>query len=203
MDYSPPGSSIHREILRARILEGLPCPPPGDLPNPEIEPTSPEAPALQADSLLLSRQGSPSKPSGQKYFRTDILLFLEHFFFSQLLCVACRILVPRSVPPALGVWRLNHWTTGEVLEASFNSEISTVGVVREGEEAKFTVIPQFSNYQQAILQSRLLSTGAISLEERLSLCAHRHVGQAEVQHYATGKLRQALPDSHSGNKAIS
>ena len=30
---------------------GLPCPPPGDLPSPGIEPRSP---ALQADSLLLS-----------------------------------------------------------------------------------------------------------------------------------------------------
>ena len=35
---------------------GLPCPPPGDLPNPGIEPTPP---ALQADSLLLSHQGRP------------------------------------------------------------------------------------------------------------------------------------------------
>jgi len=28
-------------ILQARILEGLPCPSPGDLPDPEIEPRSP------------------------------------------------------------------------------------------------------------------------------------------------------------------
>ena len=34
----------------------LPCPPPGDLPNPGIEPTSLVAPALQADSLPLSHQ---------------------------------------------------------------------------------------------------------------------------------------------------
>ena len=39
MDYSPPGSSIHG-ILQARILE-LPHPPPGDLPDPGIEPMSP------------------------------------------------------------------------------------------------------------------------------------------------------------------
>ena len=38
---------------------GLPCPPPGDLPNPGIEPASPVAPALQVDSLLLSHRGSP------------------------------------------------------------------------------------------------------------------------------------------------
>ena len=36
---SPPGSSAHG-ILQARILEWVPCPPPGDLPNPGIEPTS-------------------------------------------------------------------------------------------------------------------------------------------------------------------
>ena len=39
-------------------LSGLPFPIPGDLPNPGIEPTSPVAPALQADSLLLSHQRS-------------------------------------------------------------------------------------------------------------------------------------------------
>jgi len=34
----------------------VPFPPPGDLPHPGIEPTSP---ALQADSLPLSHQGNP------------------------------------------------------------------------------------------------------------------------------------------------
>ena len=45
MDYNTPGSSIHG-IHQARILEwqeywsGLPCPSPGDLPNPGLEPAS-------------------------------------------------------------------------------------------------------------------------------------------------------------------
>ena len=56
MDCSPPGSSVHG-ILQARILGGLPCPPPGDLPNPGIKPVSP---ALWVDSIPLSRWGSPS-----------------------------------------------------------------------------------------------------------------------------------------------
>ena len=34
MDFNPPGSSVHG-ILQARIRGGLPCPPPGDLPDPE------------------------------------------------------------------------------------------------------------------------------------------------------------------------
>ena len=37
MDYRVPGSSVH-DIVQAGILEWLPCSPPGDLPNPGIEP---------------------------------------------------------------------------------------------------------------------------------------------------------------------
>jgi len=39
---------------RQEYWSGLPCPPPGNLPNPGIEPVSPLSPALQVDSLLLS-----------------------------------------------------------------------------------------------------------------------------------------------------
>ena len=38
---------------------GVGTPSPGDRPNPGIEPMTPTPPALQADSLLLSHQGSP------------------------------------------------------------------------------------------------------------------------------------------------
>ena len=40
---------------RQEYWSGLPCPPPGDLPNPGIKHVSP---ALQADSLPLSHPGS-------------------------------------------------------------------------------------------------------------------------------------------------
>ena len=39
MDCSSPGSSVHG-ILRQEYWSGLPCPPPGDLPNPGTEPVS-------------------------------------------------------------------------------------------------------------------------------------------------------------------
>ena len=39
MDCSPQGFSVHG-ILQTRILEWVTYPPPGDLPNPGIEPTS-------------------------------------------------------------------------------------------------------------------------------------------------------------------
>ena len=42
---------------RQGYWSGLPCPPPGDLTDPGIEPGSPESPALQADSLPLSHWG--------------------------------------------------------------------------------------------------------------------------------------------------
>ena len=43
MGCSPPGSSV-QGILQAR--SGWPCPPPGDLPDPGNEPTSPKSPTL-------------------------------------------------------------------------------------------------------------------------------------------------------------
>ena len=52
MDYSPPGSSVHG-ILQARILEQLPLPSPGDLPDPGIKLKSLASPAL-ADRCFTS-----------------------------------------------------------------------------------------------------------------------------------------------------
>ena len=45
MDCSPPGSSVYG-ILHQEYWSGSPCPPPGDLPDPGIEPVSPASPAL-------------------------------------------------------------------------------------------------------------------------------------------------------------
>ena len=44
-------------IFQTKYWHGLPCLPPGDLPNLGIKPMSPAAPALQTDSLPLSHQG--------------------------------------------------------------------------------------------------------------------------------------------------
>ena len=57
MDCSPQGSSVHG-ILQARILDWIVMSSSRDLPDPGIEPASPAAPAMQADSLLLSHLGS-------------------------------------------------------------------------------------------------------------------------------------------------
>ena len=57
MDCSQPGSCDHG-VSPARILDGLPCLPPGDLPNPGIEPRSP---SLQSVCLPESHKGSPKE----------------------------------------------------------------------------------------------------------------------------------------------
>ena len=44
MDCILPGSSVHG-IFQSRILDGLPFPSPEDIPNPGMEPTSPESPS--------------------------------------------------------------------------------------------------------------------------------------------------------------
>ena len=58
VDYSPLDSSVHG-ILKKESLSELLCPPPGNLPDTGIEPTSPTPPALQADSLPNEPPGKP------------------------------------------------------------------------------------------------------------------------------------------------
>ena len=53
---------LSMEFLMQEYWSGLPFPPPGDLPDPGIEHTSP---ALQAASLPPSRQGSPFAEIGK------------------------------------------------------------------------------------------------------------------------------------------
>ena len=55
MDCGPPGSSVLRDSP-GEYWRGLPWPPPGDLPDPGIEP---RFPALQADSLSAELPGKP------------------------------------------------------------------------------------------------------------------------------------------------
>ena len=58
---------------------GLPFPPPGDLPEPGIEPLSPVSPTLQVDSIPLSHQESPEKriPILNTYFIENSTYFIR------------------------------------------------------------------------------------------------------------------------------
>ena len=53
MDCIPPGSSVH-QILQQEYWSGLPHRPPGDLPNPGIEPASLMSPVLAGGFFITS-----------------------------------------------------------------------------------------------------------------------------------------------------
>ena len=84
-DCSPTGSSLHR-FSRQEYWSGLPCPPPGELPNPGIKPESPE---LQEDSL-------PTEPTGKPHFIISLWLILSAnviimtaIIIESIYCTAC------------------------------------------------------------------------------------------------------------------
>ena len=56
MDCSPPASSVHGDSPGKHTGSQLPCPSPGDLPNPGIKPQSPP---LRVDSLPAESLGKP------------------------------------------------------------------------------------------------------------------------------------------------
>ena len=58
MNCSLPGFSVHG-IFQQEYWRGLPCPPPGDLPNPGIKPSSS---SLQVDSL-------PTEPPREPWYK--------------------------------------------------------------------------------------------------------------------------------------
>ena len=68
LDCSLPGSSVHG-ILPAKILEWVPIPSPGDLPDPGIKPRSLMSPALVGGSL-------PLVPPGKSKFIFRIISYL-------------------------------------------------------------------------------------------------------------------------------
>ena len=57
---------------RQEYWSGLPCPPPGVVPDPGIGSMSPVSPALQADSLPLSHWGSPMYMHKYRYIGSII-----------------------------------------------------------------------------------------------------------------------------------
>ena len=103
MDCNLPGSTVHG-ILWTRILEWVAISSPGDLPDPGIEPRSPE---LQADSLLTELRGVIKKVHF-KLLNALILLFSHHHYPSSKLFASCKMSTvdplinnfPLSPPPS-------------------------------------------------------------------------------------------------------
>ena len=68
--------SLSMRFSRQEYWSGLPCPPPGDLPDPGIEPRSLMSPALAAGSLPLAPPGKPVTTEVNIYW---VFASMEHF----------------------------------------------------------------------------------------------------------------------------
>ena len=85
---------LYMGFSRQEYWSELPCPPPGDFPEPGIEPTSL---ALQADSLLLSHRGSPhALHAPSQLWQTEVSLVIAKCLLRQN-CPQLRTIVP-------GIW---------------------------------------------------------------------------------------------------
>ena len=85
------------EFSRQEYWSVLLRPPPGDLSDPGMEPESPTTPALQADSVSLSHQGSPHCCSISEQN------LAPHLFFFRLAYKTCFFYLPSFNPKQL------HW----------------------------------------------------------------------------------------------
>ena len=86
---------LSMEFSRQEYESGLPCPSPGDLPNPGIKPASP---ALQADSLPLSHQGSPKGQLGhdETKHHPDLSDLKAYFSYHYIINSQSPIILPSS-----------------------------------------------------------------------------------------------------------
>ena len=89
-DPSLPGSSVHWN-LQHEYWSGLLCPPPGDLPDPGIEPIHLASPALPAGSLPTELPGKPFFSFCFPQIRLSSDPFDSHSSKLQILCVLLGI----------------------------------------------------------------------------------------------------------------
>ena len=87
MDCSPPDSSVH-EIPGPEYWSGLPCPPPGDLPNAGMEPESPVSPSLAG---MLFTTEPPGKSSHNIFFAKKL-----YALSLDIILVALFLLYPKT-----------------------------------------------------------------------------------------------------------
>ena len=100
-----PQAPLSVGFSRHEYWSGLPCPPPGDLPDSGMEPKSPVCPALQTDALPLSSQGSPQFINRCIFFKKIVFWF---FFWLHWVFVAVQglSLVVESTDDSLVMHRL-------------------------------------------------------------------------------------------------
>ena len=103
--YSLSGSSVHGDSP-GKYWRGLPCPPPGDLPNPGIEP---KFPALRVDSL------SSEPPEKPKNTGVGTLSLPQGIFLTRnqtrTSCIADGFFINWATKEALGISEIMEYTS--------------------------------------------------------------------------------------------
>ena len=89
---------------RQEYWSGLLCPPPGDLPDPGIEPMSLMSPALAGRFFTTSATWKP-----YLYYIISIMLLLLSRFSCVRLCATPET-ATHQAPPSLGFCRQEHWS---------------------------------------------------------------------------------------------
>ena len=113
------------EFFRQEYCSGLPCPPPGDFPEPGIQPASPVSPALQVDSspaepfvpfssvqplIRVRLFATPCNKACQAYLsltnsRSSLkLTSIESVMPSSYLILCCPLLFLPPIPPSIRVF---------------------------------------------------------------------------------------------------
>ena len=87
MGYSLPGSSVHGN-LQTRILDALPCLPPGNLPSPRFEPISSKSTALAGGFLPLAPPGKRRLLANKSFMFLIIVQSFSCFILSVIIFIA-------------------------------------------------------------------------------------------------------------------
>ena len=106
MDCSPPGSFVHG-FSRQEYQSGLPCPPPGDLPNPGIESRSPPLHTDSLSSQPLEKLKNTVWVAFQLKYELEFVYDFDDFFF----CTDyffCSFVTPSNFywKPGMLFWKL-------------------------------------------------------------------------------------------------
>ena len=97
--YGPPGSSVH-SISQQEYWSGLPCPSPGDLPDPGTKPMSLTSPALTGRFFTTNATWEAHKPVTKRQVQHDSCSI--RYVVTETLSKESRMVVARDCREELG-----------------------------------------------------------------------------------------------------
>ena len=107
---------------RQECWSGLPCPPLGDISDPEIEPGSPVSPALQADSL-------PTEPTGKPQIKRSVCVLVTQSCLTLYDPMDCSS--PNSISSRKCFWNPHLWKGEDGSRTGQKENLNTDAVLRK------------------------------------------------------------------------